>query len=90
MTEVVLTGLVSTCQGAKSGSKPGEWSHRRGALCQARSASEHRRKKLSGANPLGTRKKVSGAKRLRTPKKLSGAKLGRIESRVAQNSFARP
>ena len=59
-------------QGAKSGSKPGEWSHRRRAPCQARSAREHTRKKLSGAKRLRTRKKLSDAKRLRTRKKLSG------------------
>ena len=65
---------ISHMQAAKSGSKPGEWSHRRRAPCQARSAREHTRKKLSGAKRLRTRKKLSDAKRLRTRKKLSGAK----------------
>ena len=75
-------------QGAKSGPKPGEWSHRREAPCQARSEAPENihvkklssakrlrtRKKLSGAKRQTTHKKLSGAMRLRTRKKLSGAK----------------
>ena len=59
-----IFGFSSKTQGAKSGSKPGEWRHGRRAPCQARSAQEHTRKKLSGEKRQRTRKKLADAKRL--------------------------